>query len=117
MSQKVKGYLRILLPALGVGVLLSLLFLAVMNGPLGKAPEPTASPAPTAAAEETAPAAPDAVPEPTQPPDALFAGMTKDQIESSPWMMVAYVVAIFGGIGMARRIKNRSAAKGAKKKK
>lgn len=117
MSQKVKGYLRILLPALGVGVLLSLLFLAVMNGPLGKAPEPTASPAPTAAAEETAPAAPDAVPEPTQPPDALFAGMTKDQIESSPWMMVAYVVAIFGGIGMARRIKNRSAAKGSKKKK
>ena len=76
MSQKVKGYLRILLPALGVGVLLSLLFLAVMNGPLGKAPEPTASPAPTAAAEETDPAAPDAVPEPTQPPDALFAGMT-----------------------------------------
>ncbi len=117
MSQKVKGYLRILLPALGVGVLLSLLFLAVMNGPLGKAPEPTASPAPTAAAEETDPAAPDAVPEPTQPPDALFAGMTKDQIESSPWMMVAYAVAIFGGIGMARRIKNRSAAKGSKKKK
>lgn len=117
MSQKVKGYLRILLPALGVGVLLSLLFLAVMNGPLGKAPEPTASPAPTAAAEETDPAASDAVPEPTQPPDALFAGMTKDQIESSPWMMVAYVVAIFGGIGMARRIKNRSAAKGPKKKK
>lgn len=117
MSQKVKGYLRILLPALGVGVLLSLLFLAVMNGPLGKAPEPTAPPAPTAAAEETDPAAPDAVPEPTQPPDALFAGMTKDQIESSPWMMVAYVVAIFGGIGMARRIKNRSAAKGPKKKK
>ena len=114
MNEKVKGYLRILLPSLAVGLLLSLLFLALMNGPLGRAPAP-ASPVPTAAAEAD-PTAPTAVPEPTQPPDALFAGMTKDQIESSPWMMVAYAAAVFGGIAMARRIKNRRSPQKSKKK-
>ena len=81
MSQKVTGYLRILLPALGVGVLLSLLFLAVMNGPLGKAPEPTASPAPTAAAEETDPVAPDAVPDAA--PDAAAAPALRAAVANS----------------------------------
>lgn len=113
MSAKIKAYLRVLLPALAVGVLLSLLFLAFMDSPLGqKVAEPTATPAATAA-----PADPDAVPEPTQPPDSFFAGMTKDEIESSPWMMLAYAAAVVGGIFMARRIKNRAAKTPDKKKK
>ena len=36
MSPKIKGILRIFLPALAVGILLSLLFLALMNGPLAQ---------------------------------------------------------------------------------
>ena len=110
MSPKIKGILRIFLPALAVGILLSLLFLALMNGPLA---QPAANPA--APAAEATPYDPSVTPEPTQPPDSLFAGMTKDEIESSPWMLVAYAAAVFGGIAMARRIKNRNAGKGAKK--
>lgn len=115
MSPKIKGILRIFLPALAVGILLSLLFLALMNGPLTQpAANPAAAPTATPAAEAT-PHDPSVTPEPTQPPDSLFAGMTKDEIESSPWMLVAYAAAVFGGIAMARRIKNRNAGKGAKK--
>ena len=82
MSPKIKGILRIFLPALAVGILLSLLFLALMNGPLAQpAANPAAAPTATPAAEAT-PYDPSVTPEPTQPPDSLFAGMTKDEIES-----------------------------------
>ena len=109
MSPKIKGILRIFLPALAVGILLSLLFLALMNGPLAQpAANPAAAPTATPAAEATPY-------DPSVTPDSLFAGMTKDEIESSPWMLVAYAAAVFGGIAMARRIKNRNAGKGAKK--
>ena len=54
MSPKIKGILRIFLPALAVGILLSLLFLALMNGPLAQpAADPAAAPTATPAAEAT----------------------------------------------------------------
>ena len=72
MSPKIKGILRIFLPALAVGILLSLLFLALMNGPLAQpAANPAAAPTATPAAEAT-PYDPSVTPEPTQPPDSLF---------------------------------------------
>ena len=117
MSPKIKGILRIFLPALAVGILLSLLFLALMNGPLAQpAAEPTAAPTATPASEAT-PYDPSVTPEPTQPTDSLFSGITKVEIETSPWMLVAYAAAVFGGIAMARRIKNRNAKKTQKTKK
>lgn len=59
-------------------------------------------------AENSADDSTEVSPEPTQPPDSLFAGMTKEEIESSPWMMLAYLAAIIGGAAMARKIKDNS---------
>ncbi len=104
--------------SLAVGVLLSV-FLLRLNSGADKtdAADDGVGPSVTDNAEisqqsETAESSADdrteVSPEPTQPPDSLFAGMTKEEIESSPWMMLAYLAAIIGGAAMARKIKNNS---------
>ena len=107
MSPKIKGILRIFLPALAVGILLSLLFLALMNGPLAQpAANPGAAPTATPAAEAT-PYDPSVTPEPTQPPDSLFAGMTKDEMTHAFdqfWRADNSVVRETGGVGLGLSI-------------